>query len=295
MAVIAPPYGVLNQYPSKLFIDGEWVDADNGKTFKVYNPANGDVLKEVPEAGADETRRAIEAAQRALPAWSGMSGRQRSQYLFKAYQLIRKHRKELATLLTLEQGKTLEAAEAEVVSAGAFLSWYVEEAKRINSEVISSYDPTKRVYTLRQPVGVVVAVTPWNFPADMVTRKVGPALAAGCTVVLKPSSQTPLIAMALTSLFEQAGLPKGVLNLVVGRTGEIGVPQRTGLLPPTSGSSSRCLDRPSHYGRNELTNQGRGSVEPLSARQRIRGRLAMWKRPPGKWPRACFRGAPTAW
>lgn len=206
----------VHQFPRGLYIGNTWRSAISGEAFPVLNPATGESLGEVPSGGPEECNEAIAEAATAFGPWSELSGRQRSHYLHRAYQLLRKHRQELAWLVTLEEGKPWAEAEAEVVSAAAFVGWYAEEAKRINGTVVESYDARRRVWVTAQPLGVVVAVTPWNFPADMVTKKVAPALAAGCTVVLKPSEKAPLAAMAIVELFRQAGLPKGVLNLIVG-------------------------------------------------------------------------------
>ncbi|SEQ23380.1 NAD-dependent succinate-semialdehyde dehydrogenase [Piscibacillus halophilus] len=207
---------------SSLFINGEWQDSDSGKTEAVVNPANLETIIEVAYGGKQETERAIEAAKAAFVEWSEMSPRKRSRILYKAHQLIYDHLDRLAEILTMEQGKPFKEARGEVKSAANFLLWYAEEANRIYGEWMPSSQTQKRILVVPQPVGVVGAITPWNFPSSMITRKIGPALAAGCTVVLKPAPETPLSAIELVKLFEQAGLPKGVLNLVTGDAEEIG-------------------------------------------------------------------------
>ncbi|HEV2122389.1 MAG TPA: NAD-dependent succinate-semialdehyde dehydrogenase [Chloroflexota bacterium] len=199
-----------------LFIGGEWRRAKSGKTFEVRNPATGELLARCADGGRAETREAIEAAHAAFPAWSATPAAQRAQLLNKAAQLMMARLEELSTLLTQENGKPLEESRGETQVAAAFLQWNAEEARRIYGEVVPSHAQDRRVLTIKQPVGVVAAITPWNFPTSMVTRKVAPALAAGCTVVLRPARATPLVAVALYKIFEEAGFPKGVLNLVTG-------------------------------------------------------------------------------
>jgi succinate-semialdehyde dehydrogenase/glutarate-semialdehyde dehydrogenase len=199
-----------------LYIGGEWRKAKSGKTFEVRNPATGEVLARCADGGREEVREAIEAAHAAFPSWSATPAIQRSQLLTKAANLMLQRLEELATLLTQENGKPLEESRGETQVAAAFLQWNAEEARRIYGEVVPSAAPDKRVLTLKQPVGVVAAITPWNFPTSMVTRKVGPALAAGCTAVLRPARATPLVAVAIYKIFEEVGFPKGVLNLVTG-------------------------------------------------------------------------------
>ncbi|OCQ54685.1 Glutarate-semialdehyde dehydrogenase DavD [Photorhabdus australis subsp. thailandensis] len=198
------------------YIDGQWIDADNKVTFNVTNPANGEVIAQVSDLGAAETERAIEAAQQALPAWRAMTAKQRSQLLQRWFQLIMENQQALAELLSLEQGKPQAEAMGEIAYGANFIEWFAEEGKRTYGETIPSPLPGRRLITIKQPIGVVAAITPWNFPNAMITRKVGPALAAGCTVVLKPASETPLSALALAALAEQAGIPAGVLNVVTG-------------------------------------------------------------------------------
>lgn len=198
------------------YIDGQWVTADDGRSFSVTNPASGEVIAQVSDLGATETQRAIDAAGRALPAWRALSAKQRSQILLRWHQLIINHQQALAALLSLEQGKPQAEAMGEIAYGASFIEWFAEEGKRTYGETIPSPLPGRRIATIKQPIGVVAAITPWNFPNAMITRKVGPALAAGCTVVLKPAPETPLSALALAALGELAGIPAGVLNVVVG-------------------------------------------------------------------------------
>lgn len=202
------------------FIDGQW--SSGGVSYPVYNPANGELIAQVQKAGAEETRLAIAAAQRALPAWRALTAKERSQRLKRWSELMLVQQRELATLLSCEQGKPLAEAMGEVVYAASFLEWFGEEAKRAYGDVIPSHKADARIIVTKEPIGVVAAITPWNFPLAMVTRKVGPALAAGCTMILKPSEETPLSAFALGVLAEQAGIPAGVLNIVSGDAPAIG-------------------------------------------------------------------------
>lgn len=204
------------------FIDGEWMNAASGATMTVHNPADGGAIAVVPKMGTDETRRAIAAAQRAFPAWRAKTGKERSQLLRKWHDLMVAHQEDLAYLMTMEQGKPLTESRGEVLYAAAFVEWFAEEAKRIYGDVIPATVSGRRNVVVKEPVGVVAAITPWNFPAAMITRKCAPALAAGCTVVLKPPSQTPLSALALMELAARAGIPKGAINAVTGGSAEIG-------------------------------------------------------------------------
>ncbi len=198
------------------FIDGRWCDADGGDTFPVHNPATGELLANVPRMGAAETRRAIEAAARAFPAWRDRPATERAAILRRWRDLMLEHREELAQLLTLEQGKPLAESAAEINYAAAFLEWFGEEAKRVYGDTIPSPHADKRIIVTKHPIGVAAGITPWNFPSAMVTRKAAPALAVGCTMVLKPAEQTPLSALAVAVLAEQAGLPAGVFSIVTG-------------------------------------------------------------------------------
>jgi succinate-semialdehyde dehydrogenase/glutarate-semialdehyde dehydrogenase len=198
------------------YIDGGWVDADSGATFAVLNPASGEVVAEVPRMGAAETRRAIEAAQRALPGWRGMLAKERAAIMRRWADLMMEHQEDLAALLTTEQGKPLAESRVEVAYAASFLEWFGEEAKRVYGDTIPTYMRDRRIVVTKEPVGVSAGITPWNFPAAMPTRKAAPALGAGCTMVLKPAEQTPLTALAVMRLGEEAGLPAGVLSVVTG-------------------------------------------------------------------------------
>jgi succinate-semialdehyde dehydrogenase / glutarate-semialdehyde dehydrogenase len=197
-------------------IDGAWVDADSGETFPVLDPATGEGLARVPRMGAAETRRAIEAARRALPGWRGLTARERARIMRRWADLMLEHQEDLAALMTAEQGKPLAEARVEIAYAASFLEWFGEEAKRVYGDTIPQPTPDRRIVVTKEPVGVTAGITPWNFPAAMITRKAGPALAAGCTMVLKPAEQTPLSGLAVALLGEEAGLPAGVLGLVTG-------------------------------------------------------------------------------
>jgi len=207
---------------SHCFIDGQWVHADSGHTIDVRNPASGTLVGSVPESGASETRRAIEAAQAAFEPWRDRTAEARSRVLRRWCELLLQHQDDLALIMTSEQGKPLAEARGEIVYAASYIEWYAEEAKRLYGDVIPSPWSDKRIVVLKEPVGVCAAVTPWNFPAAMITRKVAPALAAGCTIVVKPASQTPLSALALAVLAERAGVPPGVLSVVTGKASAVG-------------------------------------------------------------------------
>jgi len=201
---------------SLAYIDGAWTGAANGGTFAVYDPASGAEIARVPDMGVAETERAIEAAARAFPAWRRKTAKERSDILRRFHDLMIADHERLARLMTSEQGKPLSEARGEVVYAAGFLSWFAEEARRAYGDVVPSHRADARVVVLKEPVGVVAAVTPWNFPLAMITRKLGPALAAGCTVIVKPAEDTPLSAFALAEIAEKAGVPAGVLNVVTG-------------------------------------------------------------------------------
>jgi succinate-semialdehyde dehydrogenase / glutarate-semialdehyde dehydrogenase len=204
------------------YIDGAWVPADSGQTFAVTDPASGAVLTEVPDCGEAETRRAIAAAKQALPAWSAKSAKERGKILRRLADLMVANAEDLGRLMTAEQGKPLAEARGEVGYAASFYEWFAEEGRRLYGEVVPSSVTDRRMLVLRQPVGVVGAITPWNFPAAMITRKAGAALAAGCTIVIKPAESTPLSAFAQAELAERAGVPKGVFNVLTGRPQAIG-------------------------------------------------------------------------
>ena len=204
------------------YIDGNWCDADGGGVIEVDNPATGAILGTVPRMGAVETRRAIEAAERALPTWRAKTAGERAKILRDWFNLMHQHVDDLALIMTLEQGKPLLEAKGEVAYAASFIEWFAEEGKRLYGDTIPAHHSDKRIIVIKEPIGVCAAVTPWNFPAAMITRKVGPALAAGCTMVVKPASQTPFSALALAELGERAGLPPGVLSVLAGASSEIG-------------------------------------------------------------------------
>jgi succinate-semialdehyde dehydrogenase/glutarate-semialdehyde dehydrogenase len=204
------------------YIDGAWLAADSGATLPVHNPATGAQLGTIPAMGAAETRRAIAAAAAALPGWGALTAKERAAPLRRWFELMMAHQQDLAVLMTAEQGKPLAESKGEIAYAASFLEWFAEEGKRLYGDIIPGHQRDKRILVLRQPVGVVAAITPWNFPSAMITRKVGPALAAGCTVVCKPATQTPYSALALAELAERAGIPRGVFNVVTGAATEIG-------------------------------------------------------------------------
>jgi succinate-semialdehyde dehydrogenase / glutarate-semialdehyde dehydrogenase len=204
------------------YIDGDWVDAISRQTIAVTNPATGETLGSVPKMGAEETRRAIEAADRALPAWRARTAKERAQILRRWFDLMMANQDDLATLMTAEQGKPLAEAKGEIAYAASFIEWFGEEGKRIYGDTIPAHGTDKRIVVIKEPIGVCGAITPWNFPAAMITRKAGPALAAGCTMVLKPATATPYSALALCELAERAGVPKGVFSCVTGGAKEIG-------------------------------------------------------------------------
>jgi succinate-semialdehyde dehydrogenase / glutarate-semialdehyde dehydrogenase len=204
----------LNGAEYGIFINNTWQSAANGKTFAVDNPATGETLATIPDAGASETRAAIDAAYAAFPAWAAMPAPQRADLMRKMAALMLENRERLATLMTLEQGKPLAESRGEIAYAASFFSWFAGEAERNYGQVIPASVANKRLMTLRQPVGVCALITPWNFPAAMLTRKLAPALAAGCTAICKPAEQTPLSALELGHLFKEAGFPAGVVNIL---------------------------------------------------------------------------------
>ncbi len=212
----------MTLFRQQALIDGQWRDAPNGDVIAVTNPANGEQLGSVPKMGADETREAIEAANRALPAWRALTAKERANILRRWFDLMMENQDDLARLMTLEQGKPLAEAKGEISYAASFIEWFAEEGKRIYGDTIPGHQADKRLLVIKQPIGVTAAITPWNFPAAMITRKAGPALAAGCTMVLKPASQTPFSALALAELANRAGIPAGVFNVVTGSAGAVG-------------------------------------------------------------------------
>lgn len=206
----------------RCYIDGEWLDADSGETFAVVNPATDGRLGSAPQMGAVEAKRAIEAANAAFPDWRARTAAERAKILRRWFELILDNQEDLARLMTAEQGKPLSESRAEIAFAGSFIEWFAEEGKRIYGDVIPAHQVDKRLIVVKEPIGVCAAITPWNFPSAMITRKAGPALAVGCTMVVKPAAETPYSAFALCLLAQRAGVPKGVLNVITGSAREIG-------------------------------------------------------------------------
>lgn len=218
-AYFAADYGKIRRATRNdaiMYINGTWATAPANASFDVLNPATGETIRQVPDGGTEAARAAIDAAADAFPAWKATTAYQRAEFLMRAHALMLERQEALARVMTEEQGKPLRAAMTEVKYAADFLAWFAEEGKRVYGEIIPSARADQRFFVLHQPVGVVAAITPWNYPISMITRKVGPALAAGCTVVLKPAEATPLTAIETFKLFEDAGLPQGVVNLVTG-------------------------------------------------------------------------------
>ncbi|WP_119167308.1 NADP-dependent succinate-semialdehyde dehydrogenase [Algihabitans albus] len=218
----APQLSDHSLFRQQCYVNGAWIDADSGQAVEVTNPATGEALGQIPKMGAAETRRAIEAAEAAWPEWRAKTAKERAQILRRWFDLMMENQEDLAILMTMEQGKPLTESRGEIAYGASFVEWFAEEAKRIYGDVIPGHQPDKRIVVLKQPVGVVAAITPWNFPNAMITRKAAPALAAGCPIVLKPATQTPFSALALAELAERAGLPKGVFSVVTGSAKEIG-------------------------------------------------------------------------
>src|SRR6195952_5592339 len=204
------------------YIDGEWRGAQSGARFAVTNPATGEVIAEIADCDDADTRSAIEAAGRAWGPWRAKTAKERASLMRRGYELMRAPQEDLAQLMTAEQGKPLAESRGEIAYGASFIEWFAEEAKRVYGDTIPSQSPDRRIVVIKQPIGVCAAVTPWNFPNAMITRKAGPALAAGCTMVIKPASMTPYSALALCELAERAGIPKGVLSCVTGSSGPIG-------------------------------------------------------------------------
>ena len=204
------------------YLDGKWVEADSGKTVVVKNPATGEAIGEVPAMGQGETRRAIEAAARALPLWRGMLAKERAAILRKLNDLMMANVEDLAVIMTAEQGKPLSESKGEIAYAASFIEWFAEEGKRIYGDTIPQNAKGRRILVIKEPIGVFAAITPWNFPSAMITRKAGPGWAAGCTGVIRPASQTPFSALALAVLAERAGMPPGVCNILTGPSGPMG-------------------------------------------------------------------------
>ncbi len=212
----------MSLFRQQCYIDGQWTDADNGKTIAVFNPASGLQIGTVPAMGTAETKRAIAAASAAMPAWRAKTAKERSIILRKWFNLMMENQEDLAILMTVEQGKPLTESRVEIAYGASFIEWFAEEAKRIYGDTIPTHQADKRIVVIKQPIGVCAAVTPWNFPNAMITRKAGPALAAGCTMVIKPATYTPYSALALCELAERAGIPKGVISVITGPSGPIG-------------------------------------------------------------------------
>ncbi|WP_327099033.1 NAD-dependent succinate-semialdehyde dehydrogenase [Nocardia vinacea] len=212
---------------SAAYIDGEWVEQGDSGSFVVENPSTGEQLAELPSLSRAQVAGAIDAAHRALPGWRARSAKERAQILRRWFDLVTQHAEDLAWLIVVEEGKPVSEARGEVAYAASFIEWFAEEAKRVRGDIFPAPDPANRVLVLKEPVGVCVAITPWNFPAAMITRKAAPSLAAGCTMVVKPAEQTPLTALALAELARRAGVPAGVFNVVLGNAREIG-PELTG-------------------------------------------------------------------
>ncbi len=204
------------------YLNGQWAAADSGQTIDVTNPATGEVLGTIPKMGTQETHRAIEAANAALPVWRAKTAKERSIILRKWYELMLANQEDLAIIMTAEQGKPLAESRGEIAYAASFIEWFAEEGKRLYGDTIPSYAKDKRIVVIKEPIGVCAAITPWNFPAAMITRKAGPALAAGCTMVVKPATATPYSALALAELGERAGIPAGVFSVITGSSKEIG-------------------------------------------------------------------------
>lgn len=206
----------------KCYVDGAWIDSADGRTLEVKNPATGKVIGRVPALGKKETRLAIDAAAKAYPDWRKMTAKERSGIMRRWFELIMENQEDLAVIMTTEQGKPLTESRGEIAYAASFVEWFAEEAKRVYGDTIPMGQPGKRIIVVKEPVGVCAAITPWNFPSAMITRKAAPALAAGCSIVVKPAAQTPLSALALADLAEKAGIPPGVFNVLTGPASEIG-------------------------------------------------------------------------
>jgi succinate-semialdehyde dehydrogenase/glutarate-semialdehyde dehydrogenase len=209
-------------FRTQAYVDGKWIDADSGATVAVTNPGTGETIAEIAKCGTAETRRAIEAADRALVNWRQKTAKERATILRKWFNLMMEHQEDLARILTAEQGKPLAEARGEIAYGASYIEWFAEEGKRVYGDTMPQPSPDKRILVIKQPVGVVACITPWNFPNAMLTRKIAPALAAGCTVVCKPANETPLSAFACVELAERAGVPPGVINVLGGVTREIG-------------------------------------------------------------------------
>ncbi|MFV0477315.1 MAG: NAD-dependent succinate-semialdehyde dehydrogenase [Parahaliea sp.] len=211
-----------NLLKTQAYINGQWINAASGKTFAISNPATGQVIAQIVQAGAAETAQAIVAADKAMKDWKRQSAKTRAQLLRRWYELIMSHQEDLAIIMTAEQGKALTESRGEIVYGASFIEWFGEQAKRIDGDIIPAPSTDRRIVCIKQPVGVVAAITPWNFPNAMIARKAAPALAAGCSIIIKPASETPLSALAMAELAERAGIPAGVINVVAGNAADIG-------------------------------------------------------------------------
>src|SRR5690606_10064789 len=209
-------------FRQQCYINGKWCDADSGATIEVTNPATGEVLGTIPKMGADETRRAIEAANEAWAEWRKMTAKQRAGILRRWFDLMLANTDDLALIMTAEQGKPLAESKGEIAYGAAYFEWYAEEGKRAYGDTIPTSSPDKRIVVIKEPIGVCAAITPWNFPSSMITRKAGAALGAGCPIVVKPATQTPYSALALAVLAEEAGVPPGVFSILTGSASAIG-------------------------------------------------------------------------
>jgi len=209
-------------FRDRCYVNGEWIEADDGRTVPVTNPVDGEVIGTVPDCGAAETRKALLAAEAALPRWRALSARERGMKMRTWFDLMMANQEDLALIMTTEQGKPLSESRGEIAYAASFIEWFAEEGRRAYGDVIPQHQPDKRIVVIKQPIGVCVAITPWNFPSAMIARKAGAALAAGCTMVVKPALETPYSALALCELAEQAGIPPGVLSVVTGDAKSIG-------------------------------------------------------------------------
>jgi len=209
-------------FRQKCYVNGDWIEADDGNTIDVTNPVDNSIIGTIPKLGSEETRRAIEGAEKAQKKWRQLTGKERSAILRNWYNLMMENQEDLAILMTIEQGKPLNESRGEILYAASFIEWFAEEGKRVYGDTIPGHQRDKRIVVLKEPIGVCAAITPWNFPSAMITRKAGPALAAGCSMVVKPATSTPYSALAMAELAERAGVPPGVLSVVTGGSSDIG-------------------------------------------------------------------------
>jgi succinate-semialdehyde dehydrogenase/glutarate-semialdehyde dehydrogenase len=209
-------------FRQKCYVNGDWIEADDGNTIDVTNPVDNSIIGTIPKLGSEETRRAIQGAEKAQKKWRQLTGKERSAILRNWYNLMMENQEDLAILMTIEQGKPLNESRGEILYAASFIEWFAEEGKRVYGDTIPGHQRDKRIVVLKEPIGVCAAITPWNFPSAMITRKAGPALAAGCSMVVKPATSTPYSALAMAELAERAGVPPGVLSVVTGGSSDIG-------------------------------------------------------------------------